>query len=104
MLILVKFHRSIYLKITAILIFQEQTRSLSTSLELLGLTQREIDVLLCIMQGKDNKAISLILDISIGTVRKHLENIYRKLNVQSRTAAISRVLEQVGFLPSSPTG
>jgi DNA-binding CsgD family transcriptional regulator len=86
-----------------ILIFQEQTRSLSTSLELLGLTQREIDVLLCIMQGKDNKAIALILAISIGTVRKHLENIYRKLNVQSRTAAISRVLEQVGFLPSSPT-
>jgi DNA-binding CsgD family transcriptional regulator len=86
-----------------ILIFQEQTRSLSTSLELLGLTKREIDVLLCIMQGKDNKAIALILAISIGTVRKHLENIYRKLNVQSRTAAISRVLEQVGFLPSSPT-
>jgi DNA-binding CsgD family transcriptional regulator len=86
------------------LIFQEQTRSLANFVELLGLTQREVDVLLCIMQGNDNKSIASILDISISTVRKHLENIYRKLNVQSRTAAISRVLEQIGFLPSSPIG
>jgi DNA-binding CsgD family transcriptional regulator len=86
------------------LIFQEQTRSVANFVGLLGLSQRETDVLLCIMQGKDNKSIASILDISISTVRKHLENIYRKLDVQSRTAAISRVLEQIGFLPSSPIG
>jgi DNA-binding CsgD family transcriptional regulator len=84
------------------LLFQEQMRSLSTSLELLGLTQREVDILQSKMQGKDNRSMATILDISISTVRKHLENIYLKLNVQSRTAAISRVLEQVGFLPSNP--
>jgi DNA-binding CsgD family transcriptional regulator len=89
---------------TYMLLFQEQILSLSTSLELLGLTQREIDILLCMMQGNDNRSMATILDISISTVRKHLENIYLKLNVQSRTAAISRVLEQVGFLPSNPMG
>jgi DNA-binding NarL/FixJ family response regulator len=89
---------------TYMLLFQEQMLSLPTSLELLGLTQREVDVLLCMMQGKDNQVMATTLDIKIGTVRKHLENIYRKLNVQSRTAAISRVLEQIGFLPSNPMG
>jgi DNA-binding CsgD family transcriptional regulator len=85
-------------------LFQKQILALSASLELLGLTQREVNVLLCMMQRNDNQAMALILDIRIGTVPKHLENIYRKLNVQSRTAAISRVLEQVGFLPSNPMG
>jgi DNA-binding CsgD family transcriptional regulator len=89
---------------TYMLLFQEQILALSTSLELLGLTQREVDVLLCMMQGNDNRSMATILDISISTVRKHLENIYLKLDVQSRTAAISRVLEQVGFLPSNSIG
>ncbi len=87
---------------TYMLLFQEQILSLSTSLELLGFSQREVDVLLCLMQGNDNRSMATILDISISTVRKHLENIYLKLEVKSRTAAISRVLEQVGFLPSNP--
>jgi DNA-binding CsgD family transcriptional regulator len=89
---------------TYMLLFQEQILSLATSLEILGLTQREIDILLCMMQGNDNRSMATILDISISTVRKHLENIYLKLDVQSRTAAISLVLKQVGFLPSNPMG
>jgi DNA-binding NarL/FixJ family response regulator len=54
------------------------------------------------MQGKDNKAIAAKLSVGISTVRKHLENIYQKLGVQSRTEAIAKALEKLGFLHSLP--
>lgn len=38
--------------------------------------------------GMPNKRIGRILGISEGTVRKHLENIFERLGVQSRTAAV----------------
>jgi DNA-binding NarL/FixJ family response regulator len=81
-----------------LLLLEEQTRSLSQSLDLLGLSQRETEVLFWVMQGKDNKAIATQMNISASTIRKHLENIYRKLGVQSRTEAVSAAFEQRGFL------
>jgi DNA-binding CsgD family transcriptional regulator len=54
------------------------------------------------MQGKNNKAIAAQLDINVSTVRKHLENIYYKLGVQSRTEAIAKALEKIGFTNSLP--
>ena len=53
-----------------------------------GLTPREIELLSWIAQGKSNKDIGIILSISLHTVTKHLENIYTKLGVHSRTAAV----------------
>ncbi|OAI57444.1 hypothetical protein AYO49_01980 [Verrucomicrobiaceae bacterium SCGC AG-212-N21] len=52
-----------------------------------SLSSRETDVLLWIAQAKTNKEIALILGISPRTVQKHLESIFTKLGVETRTAA-----------------
>lgn len=57
----------------------------------LGLTRREIEVLTWVAGGKSNAAIGLILGASPRTVQKHLEHIFEKLGVETRTAAIARV-------------
>jgi DNA-binding CsgD family transcriptional regulator len=85
-----------------LLLLEEQTLSSMNSLAILGLSQRETEVLTLIIQGKDNKSIALQLSINISTVRKHLENIYLKLGVKSRTEAIAQVLEKLGFFHSLP--
>lgn len=85
-----------------LLLLEEQTLSALNSLELLGLSQRETEVLALVMQGKENKTIAAQLSVHNSTVRKHLENIYRKLGVGSRTEAISAVLAKLGFLHSLP--
>lgn len=85
-----------------LLLLEEQTLSALNSLELLGLSQRETEVLGLVMQGKENKTIAAKLSVHISTVRKHLENIYRKLGVGSRTEAISEALAKLGFLHSLP--
>jgi len=62
-------------------------------LEALGLSGRETEILLPLMRGKTNKEIANDLSISAGTVRKHVENIYRKMSVTTRTAAALRAVE-----------
>ena len=52
-----------------------------------GLTEREAEILELVAQGLTNGEIADALTISGGTVRKHLENIYGKLGVHTRTAA-----------------
>jgi DNA-binding NarL/FixJ family response regulator len=51
------------------------------------LTQREMDVLEWVAHGKTNRDIGEILSTSPRTVNKHLEHIYEKLGVETRTAA-----------------
>jgi DNA-binding CsgD family transcriptional regulator len=82
-----------------LLLMEEQSLSLSYALELLGLSKREMEVLFWLIRGKDNQAIAKQLKVGISTVRKHLESIYLKLEVQSRTEAIVKTLEQLGILP-----
>jgi ATP/maltotriose-dependent transcriptional regulator MalT len=77
---------------------EEKNTSILDSLHLLELSQRETDVLGLVMQGKENKMISTQLSISESTVRKHLESIYSKLGVKSRTEAIAHTLQKLGFL------
>jgi DNA-binding CsgD family transcriptional regulator len=55
------------------------------------LTTRQLDVLRCVALGMSNDQISDQLVIAPGTVTKHLENIYARLGVSSRTSAIARV-------------
>ena len=85
-----------------LLLLDEQILSSSNSLQVLGLSDRETEVLYLLLQGKENKAISTQLMIRDSTVRKHLENIYRKLGVQSRTEAIAQTLVKLGFFNSLP--
>jgi DNA-binding CsgD family transcriptional regulator len=57
---------------------------------LADLTDREVQILQLVALGRTNIAVAHSLDVSPRTVAKHLEHIYRKLGVSSRTAAISR--------------
>ncbi|MGH3395258.1 MAG: helix-turn-helix domain-containing protein [Streptosporangiaceae bacterium] len=54
------------------------------------LTPRQKDLLRLLAAGHTNAQIARRLGISEGTVRTHLENIYERLNVSSRTAAVTR--------------
>jgi DNA-binding CsgD family transcriptional regulator len=54
------------------------------------LTQREREILSWVQRGRTTKEIARELVISTGTVRKHLENIFSKLGVHTRLAAITK--------------
>ncbi len=54
------------------------------------LTARERDVLRLVLEGFSNREIAGQLVLSVNTVKKHVLNIYGKLNVQSRTQAIAK--------------
>lgn len=56
------------------------------------LTAREMDVLSCIAKGFNNQDIAKALCVSEKTVKNHLTNIFRKLNVNDRTQALVYVL------------
>jgi DNA-binding CsgD family transcriptional regulator len=56
------------------------------------LTAREREVLAWVAQGKTNAEIARLLWLAPSTVRKHLENVYAKLGVSTRTAAVARFL------------
>jgi DNA-binding CsgD family transcriptional regulator len=55
------------------------------------LTAREREILGLVEEGKTNAEIAAALWISPATVRTHLENVYAKLDVNSRTAALARL-------------
>ncbi|MCY1520141.1 transcriptional regulator EpsA [compost metagenome] len=57
-----------------------------------GLTPREGDVMHWLSQGKTDAEIAALLTISPRTVHKHLEHVYVKLGVETRTAAVMRAL------------
>jgi LuxR family maltose regulon positive regulatory protein len=54
------------------------------------LSERELEVLRLIADGHSNQSIADRLIIAVGTVKKHINNIYGKLDVQSRTQALAR--------------
>ena len=59
----------------------------------LGLTERQIDVLALMMQGKSNKAVCRELDLAEATVKNHITAILRALKVTNRTEAVIAVAE-----------
>jgi DNA-binding CsgD family transcriptional regulator len=56
------------------------------------LTAREREVVSWLARGKTNAEIAQLLWLSPSTVRKHLEHVYAKLGVNTRTAAVVRFL------------
>jgi DNA-binding NarL/FixJ family response regulator len=59
----------------------------------LGLTDRQVEVLALMMQGKSNKAIGRALDLAEPTVRNHVTAVLKALNVTNRTEAVLTVVE-----------
>jgi DNA-binding NarL/FixJ family response regulator len=58
-----------------------------------GISRREAEVLALVARGQTNTQIAATLFLSASTVRKHLEHIYAKLGVTTRTLAAMRAIE-----------
>lgn len=61
------------------------------------LTQRQQEIIKLIAKGLSNKVIASELTLSEGTVKQHLNNIFRALNVRNRTQAI-RAAQDLGLI------
>lgn len=57
----------------------------------LGLSARELEIMRWVSAGKTNPEIGRILDISTSTVRNHLQNVFRKLDVTNRAQAVFQI-------------
>jgi DNA-binding CsgD family transcriptional regulator len=85
-----------------LLILEEEKTAVDYArLQGLGLTRREAEVLHWVSEGKTNVEIGGILHSSPRTVGKHLERIFEKLDVDTRTAAAAapRLAAKGHFLP-----
>jgi RNA polymerase sigma factor (sigma-70 family) len=69
---------------------EQQDLSLACTELLEQLSEREREVLRLIAEGYVNREIAQLLTITTGTVKKHLEHIYSKLDVHNRTSAVAR--------------
>src|SRR5471030_1546348 len=58
-----------------------------------GISKREAEILLLIHEGLSNQQIADKLFVSENTIKKHLSNIFQKLQVERRTEAIRKALE-----------
>jgi DNA-binding CsgD family transcriptional regulator len=58
------------------------------------LTPRELDVLAALAEGLTNKAIARRLNISLHTVKFHVESLFRKLGARTRTEAVAKAGER----------
>jgi DNA-binding CsgD family transcriptional regulator len=72
---------------------EQSTAATAALRERFSLTGRESDVLLWIANGKTNREIGQILDMSPRTVNKHLEQVFRKMNVENRTSAAAAAIK-----------
>jgi DNA-binding NarL/FixJ family response regulator len=61
------------------------------SFEALGLTPRQADVLMHLLQGKPNKDIARRMGVSVETVKDHVQAVLRALRVSTRTQAVLAV-------------
>lgn len=81
-----------------VLLLEEQLLSLPAeagALVVLGLTERESQVLAWVGEGKSNSDIATILNTSGRTIDKHCQHIFQKLGVESRTAAARIALDTI---------
>ncbi len=60
------------------------------------LTDRELDVLEYIVAGASNKIIARELNLSLATIKTHIQHIFQKVEVPSRTALSAQILGELG--------
>ncbi|MBI4771437.1 MAG: response regulator transcription factor [Chloroflexi bacterium] len=66
-----------------------------------ALTEREVELLQHVADGRSNKAIASALSLSENTVKYHMKNILQKLGAQNRTEAVTQAM-RAGLLASRP--
>jgi DNA-binding CsgD family transcriptional regulator/PAS domain-containing protein len=76
-----------------VVLLEEQRATATDGAAPLGLTAREAEVLSLVASGRTNAQIAEDLVISERTVQKHLEHVFRKLRVSTRTAAVALMME-----------
>jgi CheY-like chemotaxis protein/DNA-binding CsgD family transcriptional regulator len=69
--------------------------TVEATMQAFRLTLRESEVLYWVVKGKTNRDIGDILGASPATVKKHLERVYEKLGVETRTAAAALAIQRV---------
>jgi DNA-binding NarL/FixJ family response regulator len=92
------FGHSIYL--AANHVGEPSSAATSPRFELRGLTRRELEILRLAAEGLPNAEIAKMLWVTEQTVKFHLSNVYRKLDVTNRTEA-SRWAQLHGLLPTA---
>jgi DNA-binding NarL/FixJ family response regulator len=58
------------------------------------LSQKELAILKCLVNGDSYKMIGDHCKISIGTVRSHISNIYKKLHINSKSEAVAKAIKE----------
>jgi CheY-like chemotaxis protein/DNA-binding CsgD family transcriptional regulator len=79
---------------------ESDTAQIGALMAAFKLTQREAEVLYWVVKGKTSRDIGDILGASPRTVNKHLEHIFEKLGVETRTAAVSMVMDKLRNIPA----
>ncbi|MDR0702274.1 MAG: response regulator transcription factor [Azoarcus sp.] len=74
---------------------ENDARALAALMEAFHLTTREAEVLYWVIRGKTNRDVGDILGASPRTVHKHLEHVFEKLGVETRTAAASMAMARL---------
>jgi DNA-binding NarL/FixJ family response regulator len=84
--------RKLFVK-TQIVTQQKPSEINTTHLQKAGISKREAEILLLMHEGLSNQQIADKLFVSENTVKKHISNIFLKLQVERRTEAIKKALE-----------
>jgi DNA-binding CsgD family transcriptional regulator len=75
---------------------REPSRVTEEDATALGLTRRQAQIALLLVDGLTNEQIAKRLGIAPGTVRKHLEGVFERMGVPSRAAAVGRLQARAG--------
>ncbi len=84
----------------AVLVSEPAVDADGISLAMLGLTPREVEIVVEVTTGASNAEVARRLQVAPGTVKQHLENVYRKLGVHGRGRLTAFVIETLGTAPT----
>lgn len=88
----------------AIVVTEQSDTAARHGFESLGLTRREAEVVALVAGGATNTDIATRLGIAVGTVKKHLENVYTKLGVHGRAQVVAFAFESLGSPSAGAAG